>query len=423
MKLLAKYNRVNVIVTIIVLLLSAVVYYFFIENALISQLDKSLVAEQKEITDYIRENNQLPEPSVSEDEQEVYAPASVVASRNFSSVEIKSNAAKESVYYRQLEFPVRVSGTMYIAYVRKSQEETEDLVQLILRITLIIVVILLVTLFIINRFVLSKLWKPFNHTLQQIKQFNVSGKNEIHFESTGISEFTELNTAVRLMTKKAVQDYNEIKSFTENASHEIQTPLAIIKSKLELLSQSESLKEEHINIIQSISETANRLSKLNQSLLLLTKIDNKQFEETEDVNMSERMMRLLANYEELLEAKHIKLSTNIEPGIKLIINETLADILITNLLINAIKHNIDKGCIQIKLDRKCLLVSNTGNTLRSDPSVLFERFKKESSAYDSLGLGLSIVHKISDTYNFVTAYTYAENEHSISVCFEQKNDI
>ena len=183
-----------------------------------------------------------------------------------------------NIYYRQLEFPLTVNGKLYRVDVRKSQEETEDLVQLILKITLAIVLVLLAALFIINRFVLNKLWRPFNSTLRQIKEFNVSGKNEVLLEKTNINEFAELNSAVDSMTKKASRDYNEIKSFTENASHEIQTPLAIIRSKLELLSQSENLNEDQMNAIQSISETTNRLSKLNQSLILLTKIDNRQFD-------------------------------------------------------------------------------------------------------------------------------------------------
>ena len=61
MKLLSRYNRVNVIATIIVLLISAVFYYFFIKAALVHQLDKNLKVEEKEITGYIRENNLLPE--------------------------------------------------------------------------------------------------------------------------------------------------------------------------------------------------------------------------------------------------------------------------------------------------------------------------------------------------------------------------
>jgi signal transduction histidine kinase len=418
MKLLSKYNRVNVIATIIVLLISAVFYYFFIKSVLVHQLDKNLVVEEKEITDYIKENNLLPEPSYSKDEQELYVPANdEKIIRKFSSIELYNKEHDKNIYYRQLEFPVMVNGKMYKADVRKSQEETEDLVQLILKITLAIVLLLLATLFIINRFVLSKLWKPFNSTLQQIKQFNVSGKNDVHLEPTNINEFTELNAAVNSMTQKAIRDYNEIKSFTENASHEIQTPLAIIRSKLELLSQGESLKEEQMNAIQSISETTNRLSKLNQSLILLTKIDNRQFRETEEVNMSLLLLQHLNNYEELFHAKDISITKNINEGIVLTMNETLAEILIVNLLINAIKHNIEKGSIAIELNKNHLSIANTGKILNVNPAIYFERFKKESASNDSMGLGLSIVKKICETYGFNIHYTYEKMLHILVVNF------
>jgi signal transduction histidine kinase len=417
MKLLSTYNRVNVLVTIVVLLLSAFFYYFFIEAALIHQLDKNLVVEENEITGFIHENDQLPEPVFSEDEQEIYTPGTGNIKRKISTVEIHNKEHDENIFYRQLEFPVTVKGKIYRVDVRKSKEETEDLVQLILKITFAIVVLLLITLFIINRFVLSKLWKPFNTTLQQIKQFNLSEKDEVYLEQTNINEFTELNTAVKIMTKKASSDYDEIKSFTENASHEIQTPLAIIKSRLELLSQSESLGEEDMNTIQIISETTNRLSKLNQSLLLLTKIDNKQFKETEQVNISDMMFHVLDNYEELLHAKQIIVIKTIEQGIKLVVNETLAEILITNLLTNAIKHNIEKGVIEIGLNKKHLLVSNTGAVLNAEPSVFFERFKKGCSSNDSLGLGLSIVKKICVSYGFTVTYNYSKPLHKININF------
>lgn len=418
MKLLSKYNRVNAIATIIVLLFSAVAYYFVIEKTLVHQLDKSLLVEEKEIKDYIQDNHTLPEPSYSKDEQELYSPVNdekVV--RKFRSIKSYNKYHDENIYYRQLEFPVTVNGKIYKADVRKSQEETEDLVQLILKITLIIVLLLVAALFIINRFVLNKLWKPFNSTLQQIKQFNVSGKNGVHLETTNINEFADLNAAVNVMTKKAIRDYNEIKTFTENASHEIQTPLAIMRSKLELLSQSENLNEEQMDAIQSISETTNRLSKLNQSLILLTKIDNKQFGETEEVNMGHLLLLHLNNYEELFQAKEISVTKNIDESVVLTMNETLAEILIVNLLINAIKHNIEKGSVIIELNKKYLSIANTGKILNENPAIYFERFKKESVSNDSMGLGLSIVKKICESYNYKITYNYKDYLHNLKVDF------
>jgi signal transduction histidine kinase len=417
MKLLTKYNRVNAAATIVVLLLSGIIYYFFIEAALVHQLDKSLDAEKQEIVDFVKENGQLPEPSNDKDEQETFKPADHLIHRSFSTIQLKNKPLSENILYRQLQFPITVKGNLYKIEVRKSQEETEDLVQLILKISMAVVIILLVTLFIINRFVLNKLWKPFNTTLDQIKEFNISGTKAVKLSATTISEFKELNTAVTTMTSKAIRDYNEIKSFTENASHEIQTPLAIISSKLELLSQSNNLQEEQMNAIQSISETTNRLSRLNQSLLLLTKIDNKQFKKSGQVNVSVIIEHVLNNYEELIQAKEIVLKKEIQQNIEVTMNETLAEILIINLLANAIKHNLENGTIEILLNQNRLIVSNTGKAPSVEPAAYFERFKKGSDSSDSLGLGLSIVLKICESYNFSINYHYAEMLHKITISF------
>ena len=184
-----------------------------------------------------------------------------------------------------------------------------------------------------------------------------------------------------------------------------------------MLSQSEKLKEEQMNAIQSISETTNRLSKLNQSLILLTKIDNRQFGKTENIDVSNLFQRLLNNYEELFLSKEISVIKNISPGIRLTINETLAEILIINLLSNAIKHNIDRGGINIELNENVLAISNTGNNPDTNPVVYFERFKKGSDSSESLGLGLSIVKKICEVYNFSISYNYKKMLHCITITF------
>ena len=418
MKLLSKYNRVNIFATIIVLLLGAGCYFYFIRSVLFHQLDKDLKAEEREITDFVRENHTLPEASNFNDEQEIFLPLNgEQITRNFKSIAIFNKEDNENVLYRQLEFPITAGGISYKIQIRKSQEETDDLVQLILTITIAIIIVLLIMLFFINRFFLNKLWKPFNTTLKQIKQFNLSGKEKIHLEDSNITEFRELNQAVGIMTSRVIQDYGEIKSFTENASHEIQTPLSIITSKLELLSQSESLKEDQMNAIQSIHDATNRLSKLNQSLILLTKIDNQQFRESEQVNISDLINKHFVNYEELIAAKLITVRKTIENDIKLNMNEALAEILISNLVTNAIKHNITGGTIEINLNSKQLSIGNSGLPLDSDPNEMFERFKKDKVNSESLGLGLSIVKKICDKYRYNIRYTYSDNFHKTQINF------
>ncbi|MEP7107037.1 MAG: HAMP domain-containing sensor histidine kinase [Ferruginibacter sp.] len=420
MKLLTKYNRVNILATIIALLVSGICYYFFIRYELINQLDKDLKIEELEIIDYVRLNKSLPNASSYKDQKISFESLNgKPLKRNFSSKDVFSKEENERVAVREIVFPIVVTDKDYKVIISKSQQETNDLIQLILLITSSIVIALLLVLFIINRFLLNKLWRPFNTTLQQLKQFNLTGKKELQLEWTGINEFADLNNAVSMMSSRVSKDYEALKSFTENASHEIQTPLAIIQSKSELLMQSDGLQEEQVAHIQSIHDACIRLSKLNQSLILLTKIDNHQFRETGTIKPDILIHRQLNNYDELIAIKQIQITTTIDDNCKVAMNETMAEILISNLITNAIKHNIEKGKIEIILTKQQLVIRNTGTDLRTKPAELFERFRKDNQASTSLGLGLSIVQKICEQNSFSVDYSFSGSMHIVSIQFYQ----
>jgi signal transduction histidine kinase len=420
MKLLTKYNRVNIPIMIAALLISGIGYYFILHYVLIFQLDNDLSIEKQEILHHIKESNSLPEVSNYKDQQIKFTLSNdKIIGDKFTTVESYDKNEGEEESFRKLDFQVSVNGNNYLATVRKSQQETEDIVRLILLITFSVIAFLLIILFIANRFLLSKLWQPFYNSLEQLKQFNLSQKNEINLPQSDIDEFSELNAAALVMTKKASSDYESLKSFSENASHEIQTPLSIILTKLELLLQSDNLDNSQVNAIQSLNNAATRLSKLNHSLLLLTKIENRQFVETGSVNISDILSRHVDNFEELTETKNIQIKINITDNQVVVMNESLAEILISNIMINAIKHNHTNGDIEINLTENGLTVSNTGNVPVTETSKLFERFRKDSTAADSLGLGLSIIKKICEISYFTVSYFYENNRHIIKVVFSQ----
>jgi signal transduction histidine kinase len=417
MKLLAKYNRANMLATSIVFIIAGVCYYFILHLVLIKQLDKDLRVEEQEIRDYVKARKSLPDAADYKDQQVSFEQVAEAVKRKFRSIDILKEKDHEYITTRRLIFPVNISGIYYKVSVSKSQQETEDLIQLIVSITLAMVILLLLVLFIINRFVLNKLWLPFNNTLTQLRQFNLQSKKNLELNDTGINEFKELNKAVTVMSSQVIKDYESLKSFTENASHEIQTPLAVINSKLELLMQSENFTELQMNGVETIHDEIRRLSRLNQSLLLLTKIDNRQFGETEEVDLAKIIVKQLNNYEELIAARQITLTEQISKHQLVLMNETLAGVLVTNLITNAIKHNIDHGTIGVALQENRLSVSNTGNELNCRPEELFERFKKDNHQTESLGLGLSIVKKICDQYDFKISYDFIDGVHTLSILF------
>jgi len=196
-------------------------------------------------------------------------------------------------------------------------------------------------------------------------------------------------------------------------------PLSIIKTKAELLMQDETLREEQINGISTIYAAANRLSRLNHDLAFLTKIDNNQFNELKTINLKEFLNNKLEEFEDLIDHRNIVITKNFiaEPRLKM--NDALIHVLITNLLNNAIKHNVENGVINLKIKKNELVIENSGNVLQEGESAkdLFQRFRKASPSKESSGLGLALIKKICDLYGYKIVYSVNKNKHKIVVVF------
>lgn len=412
MRLLAKYNRINLLVTISVLLVSSVSFYIMIRHVLINQLDEDLKVEEQEIIDFVKNNNRLPSPSNYEDQQIQFTETpGVAAEKEFSSVILFQKTENAKISTRQYQFPVAANGKNYNVFVRKSQEQTEDLLQIILVITVGVVMLLLLVLFFINRFLLYRLWEPFNHTMAQIKQFDLTGAAPLQLHATTTTEFTELNKTVQGMTDRVRQDYAALKNFTENASHEMQTPLAIINSKLDVLIQDEALNEFQMQQLQGVYNAMDRLSNLNQSLLLLTRIENNQFQELEEISLDKLILEKTAQFEELTDAQKLYVSRSITP-VTISGNRQLLDILFGNLLLNAIRYNLPAGQINIKLTPGSLTISNTSFLPALDHQQVFQRFYRHANTkQEGNGLGLSIVKQICNIAGYSIDYAYENDQH------------
>jgi signal transduction histidine kinase len=193
--------------------------------------------------------------------------------------------------------------------------------------------------------------------------------------------------------------------------------LAIIKAKLDTLMQSEKLGREEMEQLQGVENAVNRLSSLNKSLILLARIENSQFENSEEIKVSDIAERSLENFSEMLEARNLSLEKNmtISPIIKM--NASLCEILINNLLQNAVRHNVNGGKIVIETGDKFLRIGNTGGALSISEQEMFERFRKNDASKESLGLGLAIVKSICEKYGFNISYQFKENLHIFNIVF------
>lgn len=417
MKLAQKYNRANAITSLLILVLSGAVYYFAIHYILTDKLDNDLKIEEEEIQAYAAKYGKPPLPSDYKDQQVSFTllQQDTPAERHYSNTWYYNADEKETEPGRTLTTTISTATTKYRAIITKSSLEAEDLVRLIFFITLGVISVLLLSLLVINRFLLNSLWRPFYETLKHLKAFNLADDQEFAVETTQIDEFQELNSSVMSMAARVRNDYKELKSFTDNASHEMMTPLAVINSKLDTLIQTETLSDKQGELIEDLYLAVGRLSRLNQSLLLLAKIENNLIKDVESIELSALITQKVRQFTELVHRRDINIELELEP-LEIFMNRYLADILLNNLISNAIRHNREGGQITVELKNKGLTVVNTGLQTALDGNKAFERFYKNSSSEGS-GLGLAISRQICNLYNFNLTYTYTDGKHFFHVEF------
>src|SRR3546814_812251 len=240
---------------------------------------------------------------------------------------------------------------------------------------------------------------------------------EPELPASRIDEFKALNEAVAELSSKNKEIFESQKQFTENASHEMQTPLSVIQSRLEALIERPELTGKQAEIIEGIISSTQRLKKLNKTLLLLSRIENKQFPLTDQVAVKETIDRMLVHFEE--QKEKLNLTVQIQNASDLTVkgNTLLTEMLIQNLLKNAFVHNTDNGKVLISLDAGCLTIANTGQADKLDNGKIFDRFYKRSGHAETWGLGLSIARKVSETSGWSLHYTHQAGQHIFSLYF------
>jgi len=416
MKLSTRYNRVNVLTSSIILVITGIIYYFFIHLILNNKLDKDLVVEENEIRHYTRTYQKLPLPASYLDQQVIFRnlPGRSGDIREFSNTTYLNQNENKHEPGRMLVTNVRLKGQNIQVTITKSRVESEDLVRVILLITLGVTVVLLFSLLIINRFVMSRLWMPFYNILKSMKSFEVTKTESLNSDSTTIDEFIELNQSVNAMAERVKQDYRELKSFTDNASHEMMTPLAVINSKLDSLLQTEPFTAQQGTLLEDIYQATGRLSRLHQALLLLAKLENNLITDTQEIDLKCLIESKIRQFQELFERN--SLTVEVELSNKTVImSRYLADILLNNLFSNALRHNQNRGKILIELTKTNLVISNTGKDFNGKDK-LFDRFSKSNES-EGMGLGLAITKQVCNLYGYQITYQQLNGFHVFSIFF------
>jgi len=294
--------------------------------------------------------------------------------------------------------------------------EKKDLREAIFYLLIGLFTTLLIAILLINIWVFHRSMKPFYRLLEWLDNFRLDKKNEPLDNPTNTTEFRKLNVAVNRFAVHSEEIFEQQKQFIGNASHEIQTPIAVCQNRLEMLMEDETLTEQQMGEIVKTYQTLEYVSKLNKSLLLLSKIDNSQFAETKEISLNEVLHRYSDDYREVYHYRGITLDILEKATFRVQMNETLAVVLVTNLLKNAFVHNIDKGMIRVEITSSSIRFGNTGADVALDDKRIFERFYQGSRKREgSTGLGLAIVHAICRQCRLQVRYRFLDGMHWLEV--------
>lgn len=323
----------------------------------------------------------------------------------------------DSTTYIEIEMedePVRVLRTWFMTADRKYYEltietstlEKEDMAEAIFVSIIILYVSLLCCILLVSHFVFKSSFRPLYTLVKWLKEYRPGKQQAPLINQTKVEEFKILNQAIQTATNRSTEMYNQQKQFVENASHELQTPLAICMNKLELLSENPDCTEEQLSEIAGINHTLRGIIKMNKSLQLLSRIDNKQFPDTSEIDFNKLIDKYLPDFEDMYEYKNIHITYTETGTLIYTMNESLASTLLSNLLKNAFIHNIESGSIAISVTGRTLTISNSSESTGLNEATLFNRFEKQTHKKESTGLGLAIVKSITSIYGIDIKYKY-----------------
>ncbi|MCO6148504.1 sensor histidine kinase KdpD [Flavobacterium sp. NRK1] len=307
-------------------------------------------------------------------------------------------------------------GNPHLLTIRASMVEEDELLEDLLTALIALYIMLVISIALLNHIILRKVWKSFYQMLDRLKHFRIGAGAAFKAPASPVEEFKVLGHELESMLKRNEEIYSSQKQFIENASHELQTPLAVSLNKLELFAENNSLPEEQMMELGKISDTLNRLVRLNKSLLMLSKIENRQYAEEESINFNELLLQLTEDYTDLANYKDINITIDNSAGLNFTMNRGLAITLISNLLKNAIVHNHSGGTVSIKIENKSISIINTGHNKALNPEYVFKRFYRDGNNEHSTGLGLSIVNSIVTNYKLSVTYSYNGN-HIFKIIF------
>ena len=412
MKLLTKTSLNFISASVIFFLIGSVAMYFSVRNIIAEDLQNRLLQQQKDFF-YNADQNKLTDLSSKlvfiqiTDKEIVYSFSDTVLIVNDS-----------YILYRKLKFSYLQDEQYYQVSILKNQSQSDSLIKKIVIMNVGFAMLFFLIMFFVNRHSIKSALSVFYSTIRKLEDFELRKLQTLTLETAEVQEIKKLNEVFEKMATQIYNDFEAQKEYTENVSHELQTPLAIISSKADELMQADNLSKEQMEQLALLLETTNRLSKINQALIFLTKIDNRFYTQGSTFSLNDLIKEKLQIFDSAIQEKKLILELDLLDITHINMNPYLAETLIINLIKNAIIHNTSGGVLRIQLRNNALSISNSGSPLSFPEKDIFKRFTRSENSKKNLGIGLSIVQRICELYTFKIAYTFG-SEHQFKIIFKK----
>lgn len=412
MKLIKRTYSLTFIWLLPVLLAGSIFCFYMIEYISYEETDEYLTYEMERLLNYHHEFNDLPEYHKVAD----ILPEIKYEKPVFKDTLLLEPGDNEMVPFRELYFTINHKEQDFTIVLRHLLLGRDDIAEGTILIISGLMLLTAFSIILIINIITGKLWKPFYNTLEKATKFKIGGALPV-FSATNIDEFKNLNQTLDTLLKKTDSDYRRNKEFNENLSHELQTHLAVIRTNTEKILNEVPHTFANSDDLKSIYTAVTKLSQVQKSLLLLSKINNLEYVKHTNTDIKAITQQILNIFREAIEIRGISLKTTLD-GCNQFMDTGLAEVLVNNLIKNAVKHNITNGFISVTLIASSLIVENSGQIYQGNPDILIQRFVTGPNG--NYGIGLSIVKQICELYNFTVSYEINDRTvHKITILFQK----
>lgn len=403
MKLSRLYKQYSIVALTLVMIFGSIVQYLIFRNSIHLSADDSLDELKKTLVKFTARNDTFMtagELGVKNGRLIYFPIESIDFDTYYQDTVLWNHRTLKNRDFRIINFPVIIKKKPYKVSILMRTMGHADLITSTVFSFLCYFLLLLLYIFLISHFFTRNIWIPFRQFLYELKTTDLNKNSTFSFSDSNIDELKELDKTYSRMMRRIQNDYKKTKELSENITHELQTPLTIMRSKIDLLQQRFQDDEETFNILQSLQKNINRVSYFNRSLMLLTRINNDQYAEYALIDFGTIIKERIDDYIDIFQTKNIHIIFEQNGAFIHEINPTLLELMINNIISNAVKYiRSGEASLSITISQDKIIFENPYDGVLPKGNI-FDRFKRSNSTEnDSTGLGLSIVKAICDKFH------------------------